>query len=196
MGRSRWIVICLAFGLLGTISLGQSDPDIVAFFAKLNQPSTTDQAARQVLETATKSSKAREYVVQRLPGMIEKPESDEIWLNAVRLAGQLKAVESIPSLQKALSRGPLGGLLAYSMTAELRLENDVVAKALSQIGEAAIPAATNLLASEDQKTRRRAVLILRNMGTPAARKAMQICLAREADPTIRELIENGLSSSK
>ena len=192
MNRDYRIVICIVFGLLGEINLAQNTPDIRTLLANLNQPTTTDHAARLILEVANKDSISREYVVQKLPEMIDKPKSDEVWLNAVRLAGQLKAVETIPSLQKALSRGPLGGLLAYSMTAEMQLDDDVVAKALSEIGEPAIPAVRSILEGEDRKTRRRAVLILRNMGTPAARKALQERLPHESDPRIKELIESGL----
>ena len=164
---------CFVFVLLGVRSLAQSAPDMPTLFARLNQAKTTDRAAQQVLEAVRKDPGQREYIVQRLPQMIEKPVSDEIRLNAVRLAGQLKALETIPSLQKALSRGPQDGPRVYSMTGELRLDYDVVAKTLSRMGDSAIPAVTSLLESEDPKTRRRAVLILRNTDTRAARKVLE-----------------------
>ena len=194
MARPHCITICLAFGFLGALSQAQSLPAIHILFTELNQPKTTDRAAQQILQIATKDSAAREYVTQRLPGMIDRPNTNKVWLNAVRLAGQLRASEAIPSLQRALARGPVGGLMAYSMTREIQLDDDLVAKALSEIGEAAIPTVSTLLRSEDRKARRRAVLILRNMDTPAARRVLQDRLSDETDTRIKELIETCLRS--
>jgi mRNA-degrading endonuclease toxin of MazEF toxin-antitoxin module len=82
------------------------------------------------------------------------------------------------------------------MTGEMRLENDVVAKSLSQMGDAAIPATRVLLESQAPRDRRRGVLILRNIGTPAARRLLQEHLPNENDPTNKQLIENGLDLQK
>jgi hypothetical protein len=79
-------------------------------------------------------------VVEKLPGMIDKPKSDEIWLNAVRLAGRLKASEAVPSLQRAFSRRQLGRPANTTLGAEMQLDDDVVAKALAEIGEPSVPA--------------------------------------------------------
>ena len=183
-----------AFGAIVTNAFAQSAPDMQSMVVRLNQTKTTDAAARQILDVASRDSGAREYVVQRLSQMIDRPKSDEIWMNAVRLAGQLRSVESIPSLRTALSRGPLGGALAYSMTREIQLDDDVVGKALAQIGDPAIPSVTDLLASDDPKARRRAVLILRNMGTKKARKVLEERRPHENDEGIKSLIESGLRS--
>jgi len=71
---------------------------------------------KQIVEIARKDPHAREYVVQKLPDLIGRPESD-VWLDAIRLAGKLKAKEAIPALQQAMSRRPfplrLGGLCAW-----------------------------------------------------------------------------------
>jgi len=182
----------LAFILSNVPCVAQNVPDVGELISRLNRPDSTDRAAKQIAEVATKDAKAREIVVKTLPEMIDKPETDEVWLNAVRLAGQLKVQEAVPSLMTAFARGPLGGRIGSTMTDEFRLNKDVVAKALSQIGDPAIPAVTSLLASGELKTRRRAVLILQNMGTPAARKVLQERLPQETNPRIKELIANGL----
>jgi HEAT repeat protein len=133
-------------------------------------------------------------VVEKLPGMIDKPKSDEIWLNAVRLAGRLKASEAVPSLQRAFSRGQLGRPANTTLGAEMQLDDDVVAKALAEIGEPSVPAVRNFLKSGDRKARRRAVLVLLNMNAPEARNVLQEHLPHETDPRIKDLIESGLRS--
>jgi hypothetical protein len=107
MQRALWIAIVLAYGALWPKGTAQEVPDVHKLFAQLNEPSTTDVATRQIQKAAGKDSNARQYIAQKLPEMInkQKPE-DEVWQNAVRLAGQLKASEAIPSLHKALSLGP------------------------------------------------------------------------------------------
>jgi HEAT repeat protein len=196
MRRAPWIAICLAYGALCARATAQEVPDIHKLFAQLNEPSTTDVAAREIQKAAGKDSSARQYIVQKLPEMIDKQKpEDAVWQNAVRLAGQLKASEAIPSLQKALSLGKVGGPQITTFGIQGRLEDDIVSKALSEIGDPAIPAVTKLLTSEDKRSRRRAVLILRNMGSPASRKVLQDHLQHETDKIVRELIETGLSNS-
>lgn len=185
--------VCLVFA---ATSGGQPTRDPARLFAELCQPSTTDHAWREILTIASKDASARQYIVQRLPEILDRADVDHVWLNAVSLAGKLKAEEAIPALQKKLSLGKLGGPHVATFTTEMRLDDDVVAKALSQIGNAAIPAVTGLLVSENAKDRRRAVLILRNMGTKAARTALQDHLPEETDQTNKKLIESWLGSNK
>lgn len=193
MHRALWIVICLTLGTLGTNNT-QDAANIDRLFTGLNDPSATNTAARQILEVASKDAGARQYIVRRLPEMIDKqrPE-DAVWQNAVDLAGQLKASEAIPSLLKALALGRVGGPQQTTFTTEIRLDDDVVGKALAEIGDPAVPAISKLLASQDRNTRRRAVLILRNMYSPTAHKVLQERLPHEPDKIIKELIETGLT---
>ncbi len=77
----------------------------------------------------------------------------------------------------------------------MRLNNDIVAKTLSQMGDSAIPPVVNhLLKSPEKGTRGRAVLILANMGSPTARKALQDRLLHETDPDVKKLIRDSLRS--
>jgi HEAT repeats len=194
MNRRYWILLCLTYAALASTSVAQKAQDISRLFAQLSQPRTTDGAARQILQAVSKDADVRQYVVQRLPEMINKPETDVVWLNAIRLAGQLKASEVVPSLQKAFLRGQLGRPANTTLGAEMQLDDDVVAKALSEIGDPALSVVTDFLRSGDRKVRRRAVLILMNMNSPAARKVLQDRIEHETDPKIKDLIESGLRS--
>jgi HEAT repeat protein len=194
MYQTNRLIISLALAVLGTNPAAPSGSDIRTLLAQLNEPSMTDGAAREIVQVASKDPAARKHIAQQLPRMIARPETDEIWLNAVRLAGKLKATEAIPSLRKAISRGLLGGPANMTFSREIDLDDDIVAKALSEIGDAALPTVTELLNSGDPKERRRAVLILRNMTSPAAHKALQNRLQYESDPRIKDLIETGLRS--
>lgn len=194
MHRAHWIMICLACATLGSTSVAQNAPDIGTLFAQLNHSDTTDRAASRILTAASKDPEARQYVAQKLPKMIDKPETDEVWLNAVRLAGQLKVWEAILSLIHSMPRGRLGGPQVTTFGTYMRLDDDIVAKALSQIGDPAVPAVTELLNRRDREVRRRAVLILTNIGSAAAHKALQDRLPKETDPRVKDLIEGGLRS--
>lgn len=194
MYRTYLMMVFLMSSALAPGCAAQNVSNASRLFIQLGQPSTTDRAARQIVQAASKDPDVRQYVVERLPGMIDKPEVDKVWLNAVRLAGKLKASETIPSLQKAFSRGQLGRPAATTLGAEMQLDDDVVAKALSEIGEPSIPAVRDFLNSDDHTVRRRAVLILLNMNASEARKALQEHLQRESDPRIKNLIESGLRS--
>ena len=76
----------------------------------------------------------------------------------------------------------------------MTLDNDIVAKTLSRIGDPAIPAVTNLLRSGDAGMRYRAVLILRNIGSPATHNILQDRLAHETNPDVKKLIADSLHS--
>lgn len=189
----RLTLVLLIFATT-VLAFTQRQADIHNLFTQLNQPKYTDLAAQQISALASKDSDARHYAVDNLPAMIDKPESNEVWMNAVKLAGQLKVVEAVPSLIRALPRGPMGGPLNTSFAIQLQLDDDIVAKSLSQIGDPAIKAVTDFLDHGSDQSRRRAVLILRNIGSPMARKVLQDRLPREDNPRIKQLIENGLRS--
>jgi HEAT repeat protein len=178
----------------GTRSQTDSAPDIRVLMEQLNDDRTVQRdTVKQILELARKNPQERAYVVQKLPDLIRRPQSD-VWLDAIRIAGKLKAKEAIPALLEALSRPQMPAETYLTFAGIGRLDNDVVAKTLSQIGDPAIPAVTSLLRSEDPVMRYRATLILRNMASPAARKALQDRLPQETDPKVKNLIRDSLRS--
>jgi HEAT repeat protein len=189
------VLVALAMPLRGTLNAQTPPtPDIQTLMAQLTDVRTIRRDTdSQILQLARKDSEARKYVVHMLPEMI-KASTDESWLNAVRLAGDLKAVEAIPALQAAMSRRPFPAEGYITFTRAMHLDNDIVAKALSRIGEPAIPSVVNLLESLDALMRSRAVLILANMDSRAARNALKYRPPHETDPEIKALIEDSLSS--
>jgi len=82
--------------------LGQTPPNIRTLFNQLNKPTTTNAAAQKIRELAGQDSTTRDFIAQRLPSMIGKWPTGStrqlptiIWMNAVRLAGQLKVTRAI-----------------------------------------------------------------------------------------------------
>jgi HEAT repeats len=195
-GLNSWILILVAIGLQNMTSFAQStsNQDIHSLVAQLDDVKTIGpDTERQILALARRDPAARQFVASRISDLIRRP-TDDAWLLAVRLAGELKASEAIPSLQEAMSRPPFPAVPYISGGGVMRLDNDIVAKALSQIGAPAIPSVVALLKSQDERTRGRAILILRNIGSPPARKALRDHLSHETDTDLRKLIEDGLAS--
>jgi hypothetical protein len=169
-------------------------PDIRTLMEQLANPKTAQpDTFKKIVELARMDPHAREYVLQKLPDMIRGPESDA-WLDAIRLAGKLKAKEAIPALQEVMSRPPFPAEPYLTFGGLVTLDNDIVAKTLSRIGDPAIPAVTNLLRSGDAGMRYRAVLILRNIGSPATHNILQDRLAHETNPDVKKLIADSLHS--
>jgi hypothetical protein len=180
------------FGFLLSVVLTQaapqSAPDIRNLMAQLRDDRTTSpDVARQILVVVKKDASARDYVVQRLPNLINGPGSD-VWVNAVQVAGKMKALEAIPSLQWAMSRPPFPAQL-YVTLVPPPLQFDIVAKALSQMDDRALPSVVGLLKSGDELMRNRCVAILMNLNTPASRKALQDWLPHETATSVRVFIQ-------
>jgi HEAT repeat protein len=199
MIRSQIVRMCvwtlIGFTLVPAHSAGaQTDqvPNIRDLMAQLSDVRTTSpDVARQVLLVVKKDASSRDYVVQRLPNLIKGPDSD-VWINAVHLAGQMKALEAIPSLQKAMSRRPIPSQSYSSAAMESNLGGDIVAKALSQMGDGAVPFVEDLLENGDELMRDRCVAILTNINTPASRKALREWLPHETEPSLKDLIRSAL----
>ena len=193
MRRYCWILICVAFAAQGATD-AQTAPsrDIPSLMTELSDVRTIRRdTVEQILKLARNDPHAREYVVQKLPELIRRPQSD-VWLDAIRIAGRLKAKEAIPALQEAMSRPPIPAEPNITFAGITRLDNDIVAKTLAQIGDPAIPSVVDLLKSANAGRRGRAVLILRNIGSPAARKALENRLPHETDPEVKKLIRDSL----
>jgi hypothetical protein len=149
------------------------------------------------LAAASEDQNVLTDAAEKLPGMIDSSDMDEIWLNAVRLAGRLKVLETIPSLQKAFSLGRLdiGRPAVMTFGTEVALGDDAVAKALAEIGDPSLPAVRGFLKSGDPKMRRRAVLILMNINSSASRSLLQEHYPNENDPKISKLIQQWQDNS-
>ena len=195
-----------ALVLLALASLAQNPPTayVESLFAQFNRPSTTDSAAQQIRDLATKDARVRVYMAQKLPAIISANAKGDwqsvtgTWMNAVRLAGQLKLEGAIPALAESLSRGPIRGgydkhnEITRTFAQNSNLEFDIVGRALADIGDAAVPAVANVLANGDTMVRLRAAWILENINSPAARQAMRDRIQVESDPTVKNLLQSFL----
>jgi hypothetical protein len=182
------IVFLVAFGQPG---VSQKAPDIREFFGQLNDPSSTNHAAEEILRLTRKDPAARVYVISNLPDMIDTLKADQVWITAVRLAAQLKAVELIPNLIHIFPSAPYLPA-AYVGFGQIRsLDTDVVGRALCEIGNPAVQPVAKLLEDRQnaQIVRWRAARILWNMNTPSARKILVRDLAGEQEISFQQFTE-------
>ena len=206
MNRTLCILMIMIVAASG---LAQTTPKIVAPYNRLIQQSETNAAAPEILEMAKNDSTARDFLAGKLPSLIvdrlpprDARTASPVWLNAVRIAGQLRIVEAVPALTQALSRPEMCG--AYDIRGcglmtfgtEARLDHDIVGRALADIGDPSVPVVTDILSKGDLPARRRAMWILSNINSPAAQKAMRDHLPSESDPRLRELIQDLLHISQ
>jgi HEAT repeat protein len=187
-------IFCLFFALFIRIGVctpntKQRTTDIAKLLAALNQPDTTDEAVKTILDLAAKDPSVRPSLAQKLPAMIQKSATDSVWVNIVRLSGQLRLPEAVPALTKALSH-PGVSKGTVTLGEYMRLDTDVVGNALAQIGDPSIPSLTEILRTGSKSPRHRAALILLKINSNLSEKALKDHLSHEADPDIRALIEN------
>jgi len=93
-----FFLILFFSGVSGTPLGAQDIQNVKNLFLELGDPKTTNAAAERILSLSAKDPAARNYAVDKLPEMIEKTTFDQVWRNAVRLAGKLKAASTAPSL--------------------------------------------------------------------------------------------------
>jgi HEAT repeat protein len=128
----------------------------------------------------------KEYLSANLPKLIEKRQAG--WLNAVRLAGDLRIVSAVDELVVELGQNTTGGPITF--WEEFHLDDDPPGKALAEIGDPAIPAAARALESDRKEVRWRAALVLMNMNSPSAREILRHHLKNEPDPHLRAVIQH------
>ena len=175
-------------------------------YDKLIQPSETTSAAAEIAQLAKNDPAARDFLASKLPSLIvdllpsDGPQTaSPVWLNAVRLAGQLKIVAAFPALKQALSRPEMFGGYdfkyegASTFAIEAKLTYDIVGRALADIGDPSVPVLKQYLQqTADPTARKRAVWILVNIDSPASQKAMEDHIFIENDPLVRGLIESAV----
>src|SRR5271157_4322457 len=93
------LVACILVWLVGQGAGGQAS--LAELFRLFQAPSTSDEAAKQLLELGRSDREARMYLAARLPAIIERgPTEQEVWLNAVFVAGALKLAEACAPLTR------------------------------------------------------------------------------------------------
>ena len=195
MYRVSLIVVllsCLPSGAFAQCSLASHAPKTAeATLRELQDPAQADAAGRRLLEVASKDPRVRDYLDRNLGTLISGCPVGPVWMNAVRLSGELRLGQATPALIQVLDRGEIGSGVV-TLTTALRLDDDLVGKALAQIGDPTVPAVARVLKGAPLHLRRRAALILINIGSPDAKAALTGHLQREEDPSLRRLISLGL----
>jgi hypothetical protein len=170
---------------------GQSSHDL----ASLAVPATTAEARSHLLELGRSDPSVRALLSSNLPAMLLATKDLEAVRSEAQLAGALKIEAAIPSLVQLLS-GPnqngYGGL-----SASYELKNDPIARALYEMGSAALPALTNALKSDNRERRERTEAILILMNTSQTRDILGQHLRSEPDGQLRAYLRaNGISDKQ
>jgi len=187
----RWFSLMVLAASLAPVTaapLGaQSRADFDRWFVELQQESATDQATGQIAAAAKKDPYARQLLAEHLPPLIEKLRGP-VWVNAIRLAGELKISEAVPSLVEILkSQDARSGPTTFAE--EFRLDDDPAGRALVEIGEPATAAVGKLLADPNRNIRWRAALVLSNMNSVGADGELSRHIGDEGDPGIKKYVQ-------
>lgn len=166
----------------------QNPIDPASVFQELKTAETTDRAKETLLKGGAEDARVREYLKNNLPPMIEVGYRNVYpqWANAVRLAGELKITEAAPALAKWVGLDNVG---ETSMGQFQRLDNNPAAKALSQIGDPAIPSLVGVLDHGTVRERKSAYMALNLIGSPSAKTVVRGRYTQETDPGLRKLME-------
>jgi HEAT repeat protein len=183
------VACCAAAGSSLRLSC-EEPPGVAALFQKLRSAQKTNAATEELEKLGKSDPKAREYLAIHLPAVIEK-DSGQPWMNAVRLAGALKIAEAAPALAKWIGLDNIGEITTAGF---VRLETNPAGKALSEIGDPAIPALVGILEHGSSRERRSAVYALNLIASPRAKTTLREHLKREPDENLREFIEKALAS--
>jgi hypothetical protein len=166
----------------------------------LQKPNTTDAAYKDLLSLAENDKSAVSLLAVKLPSIIDKgppdgmtnwENADDIstWENAVRLAARFKIIEACAALGKWID---VWDSQEFTSSSIFSLRIIPAAKALSQIGEPAVPTLVSILNTGNESQRWPAADALEIIHSPAAMNALTEHLARETDPHVKSLITSAL----
>lgn len=180
----------------GIPAQAESLPSISRTFAQLQAEDTTDLATEEFLKMGHDNAALRAYLAEHLPPLIlQEPEAKpHVWLNSVRLAGAFQLTAATPSLAKCIgvSSGSAGG---GTLSEVQRLDPFPAGKALSQIGEPAIPTLVRILDKGNHREKWVAYRALFLIGTPRAKKELRDHLSREPDQAFMLEIQKALDTN-
>jgi HEAT repeat protein len=161
---------------------------------QLGSPETSARAAESLIRLGSSDQTARAYISVRIPALIYSDPDVNFseWSNAVRIAGELKIAQA----SKALGTW-VGDRRLWPPETELSdgytLRNDPAAKALSQIGNPAIPTLVVVL-NGNVRARRSAVRALEIIGTARAIAALRKHEPLEKDDDLKSYIDDVLAA--
>lgn len=186
-------LVTLAVGAVGA----QSHATVADLFQRLGQGNTdwAWQAAYQLIDLGKSDPQIRSYLVMRIPGLIAKNphENPDQWDNATAIAGELKITQACPELERWVGE-PNVGPNETTLSEVARLMSDPAARALSQIGEPAIPTLKEILNTGSVPARTDAVRALQIIGSPAAMTVLQQREPHETNRDIKGFIDYVLAA--
>lgn len=184
----KLVLVATCISASGALALrGQQVPKVLVVFRELQSEQTSDQAAATLLKLGKTDPKVRQYLATHLPAMIQSA-STEPWMNAVRLAGQLKITEAVPALTKWITLDNIttgAGTIAETM----RLDSNPAGKALAEIGDPSVPTLSRILNGGNFRERHDAIFVLYNIGSAQAKRALAMHMKNEPDAMLREFIQ-------
>lgn len=155
---------------------------------QLQSRDTAEKAKLALLKKAETDPDLKKYLASNLPPIIalgsRKPTSG--WLNAVKLAGELKISETADALATCIAIDNMGGEITAGSTRHL--ETIPAARALAQIGDPAIPALLRVLEHGTQRERRNAYLALNLIGSKLSMDSLDSHLENESDEQLKKYI--------
>lgn len=182
-------LICLS-GSFASSSSAQA-PNVASLFEGLQSPGTSDQSELALQQLGLKDVEVRDDLIRQLPPIIDKgPKGSlslEVWKNCVRLAGELKIVEAVPALGNWVGIDSVGPETTAGQFQ--RMETNPAGKALSQIGDPAIPTLVTVLDRGTVRERRNVYMILNIIDSLTARATIRARVGREEDPKLNDLIQ-------
>jgi HEAT repeat protein len=175
---------------LFSVAIAQDRSHIENLFTQLDDTQSAEKASEGLKTLAQAVAESRQYITKRVPTLIAiagQQGRPMLCQGSLELAGDLKVIEAVPLLTELLRKENHG--IASNFIMARRLCDDPVAKALSQIGEPATDSVAGLFENGDPDTRRRAAIVLWNIGTPRAREALLHQIAIEPDQNLRAFME-------
>jgi len=157
---------------------------------------SSNDATEELLKRGRTDPPVRTYLASKLPSLLEQyrenpPEVGEnlVWGNEARLAGELKITEATAVLCKRidmLTSPRRGGSLGYNF-----FDHEAV-RALILMGRPVVPDLIQVLTLGNSLQRQEAVCALGYIGGDRAQQALKRRLELEADPDVRQRIEEAL----
>ena len=188
-----WLVL-LCGGTIVAQPVQATGPDVQTLFEQLKGRNTSAKAADELAKLGKENAGVRKYLSNNLPALLENVSPGPVWLNAVRLAGDLKLEDTVSQLAAFLQQQNtmVGGRGDITFAQVMRLDIDPAGKALVQIGEPSVGPVTKLLENADRNVRWRAALVLLNIGSPTAIQALRSHIPKEKDPGLKQLMASPL----
>jgi hypothetical protein len=190
-------MLCFCVLILNVVTAQSQPPsELRTLLVQLKTPETTQQSAAKLLSMSQSQPAVRNLLSDELPTMLIENNDFDVMQAETMLAGDLKLDTTIQPLVDLLNK-PVHSFHSrksryiledrtLSRFAELR--DDPVARALSEIGEPALPALSVPLESTSVDLRRRTIRILLRIKTPQSRAMLQRHVPKEPDAELKKYL--------